>query len=209
MPWHCKPLRAYARDSEEAQENARMIYSVLSAKGWTVNAICGMLGNQGHESGYNPWRWQNDVRGTVTGSPWKDMGYGLVQFTPASKYIDDPAAQAFPGYGPNFLEGGGSLGDGNAQLLFIDAYADYYSTSSYPLSYAEFKASKADAGYLASAWLYNYERPGDPSATEAARREEAGYWWGILSGETPIPPTPTPTGKGSKFWVYMANWNTL
>lgn len=207
MPWHCQIEGAYARTSQEALDNANMIYSVLSAHGWTVNAVCGILGNQGHESGYNPWRWQNDHVQPTTNSPWKDIGYGLVQFTPGGKYINDPAAQAFPGYGPNFSDRHGLLTDGNAQLLFINEYADYYKTSAYPLSYEEFKASEQSAEYLASAWLYNYERPGDPSATEAARREEAAYWWGILGGTTP--PHPTPTTRKTPLWMYLRNINNI
>ena len=60
-------------------------------------------------------------------------------------------------------------------------HADYYSTSAYPLSYSEFKASTSSAGTLAKAWLYNYERPADPSSTEDDRAAAAEYWYGVLA----------------------------
>ena len=189
MAWHCKVSGAYARESTEAIENAKMIYGILSAQGWTLNAVCGVLGNMGAESGYNPWRWQSDKIGSSGGSPWTNKGYGLVQFTPGGKYINDTRAKAFSGYGPNFSDKRGNVNDGNAQMLFVDGYADYYSTSKYPISYAAFKVSTETPSYLAKAWLYNYERPGDPAATESARAANAEYWYQVLSGE---PPTPTP-----------------
>lgn len=202
--WHAKTSGGYARNSAEALDNANMVYAILRGQGWTLNAICGVLGNMGAESGYNPWRWQGELIGVSTGSPWRNKGYGLVQFTPASKYIDDARAKAFPGYGPNFSDKVGNVNDGYAQLMFVDGYADYITTSAYPLSYAQFKVSEANPGYLAKAWLYNYERPGDPGATEAAREANGNWWYQVLSGEEP-PDPPDPTGPYGhlEIWMYF------
>lgn len=185
MTWHCKASGAYSRTSQEAIDNATEIYSALYKRGWTVNAVAGLLGNIGAESGYNPWRWQSDHIGTSGGSPWTDRGYGLTQFTPAGKYIDDSAAIAAPGYGPNFSDRSGKVTDGNAQMIFLDGYADYYPTGAYPMTYAEYKQSTDDAGKLAVTWLYNYERPKDPAATADARRENGLYWFDVLGGISP------------------------
>lgn len=186
--WHVKDKGGFANDSTEALDNATLIYGILSGYGWTLNAVAGLLGNVCVESGLNPWRWQNNHIGASTGSPWTSSGYGLVQFTPASKYIDDSRAQSFEGYGPNFSDRKGSANDGDAQLEFVDKYADYAKTDAYPLTYAQYKASTADAEYLAAAWLYNYERPADPSASIASRKANAKYWYEALSGVTPTPP---------------------
>lgn len=186
--WHIKDRGGYANDSDEAFDNASRIYDILSGYGWTLNAVAGLLGNVCVESGLNPWRWQNNHVGASTGSPWTSSGYGLVQFTPASKYIDDLRAQSFDGYGPNFSDREGSANDGDAQLEFVDKYADYSKTDAYPLTYAQYKSSTADAEYLAAAWLYNYERPKDPSASIASRKANAKYWYEALSGVTPTPP---------------------
>lgn len=199
MSWHCKTSGAYARTSTEAQENARMIYGILSANGWTVEAISGLLGNIESESGYNPWRWQGDKIGVSTGAPWTNKGYGLTQFTPANKYIGN--ASSFTGYGPNFSDKTGNNSDGYAQMLYLNDHADYIKTSAYPLSYEEFKQSSEDAGYLAIVWLYNYERPADPSSTKAARKAAGEYWYSVLSGEEP--PTPTPISGDTTILKYI------
>ena len=221
MAWYAKKTGAYARDSNEAISNAQAIYSLLFGRGWTLNAICGLLGNIHKESGYNPWRWQSDRVGASTGSPWTNKGYGLVQFTPAGKYIN--SARGYDGYGPNFSDKTGSPSDAYSQLVYVDTQEGYYQTSAYPLSYEEFKHSGQTPEYLASAFLYNYERPADPASTEGERREAARYWWNLLSGglpepdpgdpDPPVPPDPEPdpgpgpiTGDRNRklpIWMYI------
>lgn len=204
MPWHAKASGGYAFVSTAARDNGRLIYQTLGSRGWTLHAVCGLLGNMGAESGYNPWRWQSDKIGSSGGSPWRNKGYGFVQFTPASKYINAASAKVTPGYGPNFSNVEGRVTDGYAQLIFIDEHADYYATSAYPLNYAEFKISTESPAYLASAWLYNYERPADPGATENTRRNMALAWYEYLSGEEPPdppdPPDPPPTPGPARVW---------
>lgn len=176
--WHAKTTGGYSRTSTEAFENAICTYAKLSALGWSLNAICAVYGNMEAESGYNPWRWESDSVPSYPSTP--SYGYGLPQFTPSSKYISSSYAQGYSDYSPNWSDHSGNPNDGNAQLQFIDKHADYYSTTSYPLSYADFKVSTNSAGDLAKAWLYNYERPADPSSTENARAAAAEYWYDIL-----------------------------
>lgn len=207
MAWNAKIRGGYIRTSIEAVENANMIYALLNGKGWTLNAVCGLLGNMGAESGYNPWRWQSDRVGLSTGSPWTNKGYGFTQFTPGGKYINSPDAKSAPGYAPNFSDKSGSPSDGYAQIIFVDAHADYYQTSEYPESYADFKTSMETPQYLAKAWLYNYERPADPEATEEARAENAEYWYTVLSGgpppDPPDPPGPHHSNRKMPLWMYL------
>lgn len=195
MPWYVKASGAYEHNSLAATENAKMIYAVLASVGWSLNAVSGLLGNVYAESGMNPWRWQKDKIGSSAGSPWTGKGYGLVQFTPASKYIDN--ANTYPGYGANFSNRAGKVTDGHAQLLFINDNADYMITTEYPLTYDEFKKSDAAAWYLSDVWLANYERPKYPEQSRAERREKANYYYSFLSGEPvpdppPMPPHPIP-----------------
>lgn len=199
MPWHVKEIGAYANDSAEAIDNATMIWGILKNKGWTLNAVCGVLGNIGYESGYNPWRWQGDLVPSITQSPWTNKGYGFTQFTPGGKYINDDNAKAIPGYGPNFADSVGNVNDGYAQIVFLDTWADYYPTSRFPISYADYKVSATNPGELAVVWLYNYERPGDMPSEEPKRRQEGDYWFKTLSGVDP--PGPDPEKKESK-WIY-------
>ena len=41
-------------DIEKMKVNATYLYGYLIQEGWTVNAICGMLGNMQSESAINP-----------------------------------------------------------------------------------------------------------------------------------------------------------
>lgn len=200
MPnWHAKKYGGYDRTSQEAKDNADMMRAFLNARGWTDNAIAGILGNISAESGYNPWRWQSDdVLNSTDTETIRDStvnAYGLFQFTPAGKYILSSTAQSFTGYAPNFNDVAGNPLDAEAQLAYIDAgLGGYYPTATYDLTLAQFKASMLPAETLASAWLYNYERPADPSATESVRRENARYWHEYFGGH------PTP-GRSLPVWM--------
>lgn len=179
-----------------AIDNAFMIWSILSNLGWTVEAVCGLLGNVQIESGVNPWRYQYDsIQSRSSAQTWGG-GYGLVQFTPCRKYQQDSRAMAMTGYGPNYSDQTGSNDDGTAQLRFIDQYADYEpDLPSYPMTYAEYKASTLSADYLAEVWFYNYER-GDPTSLQQ-RKDAALYWYSVLQG---TPPGPGPIGN-VPYWL--------
>lgn len=71
----------------EMKVNAQYILDYLRDKGWTKNAICGMLGNMQTESTINPRIWQSLNANNTSG------GFGLVQWTPATKYINWANAQ--------------------------------------------------------------------------------------------------------------------
>lgn len=207
--WAAKKYGAYAKESDEAYQNAVEIYNLLSGElGWTLNAVCGVLGNLGRESGYNPWRWEGDkplASTDTTNIATKRQGYGFVQFTPSGKYINN--AKGYDGYGPNFSDKVGSIYDGRAQFLYINGNADYIMKPAYPLTYAEFKVSTESPYYLAGAWLYNYERPKNPAASVNARGEMAEWWWDRLGGGD-IPPRPpggdiAPLKTGGVWRYYM------
>ncbi len=187
MSWHNKKTGAYAETSTEAYDNAVEVYNYLYDLGWTLNAISGILGNMGHEGGYNPWRWQSDdVLPKGSSEIYsKSHGYGLFQYTPASNYINN--GSKYSGYGPNYSDEVGSQTDGLAQLALMNSneLGGYIKTSAYNLTFAQFKASTDTPEYLAGAWLYNFERPADPAATLAARQKSARYWYEKLGGVTP------------------------
>ena len=73
----------------EMESNAKEIYTYLSDKGWTLNAISGLLGNMQRESTINPGLWQSLKEGNYSG------GYGLVQWTPATKYTNWAKANGY------------------------------------------------------------------------------------------------------------------
>ena len=67
---------------EEMTVNANYIYSYFSSRGWTKESISAMLGNMQRESTINPGIWQNLDEGNTS------LGFGLVQWTPATNYFD-------------------------------------------------------------------------------------------------------------------------
>lgn len=170
--------------SEQLEVNALYIYSALIDAGWTVEAICGVLGNMENESHINPGRWQSEAIGDTS------AGYGLVQWTPATRHISwceerglDPSAM-----------------DSNLNHLKweVNDGDDYYSTDSYPLSYEEFTQSTEAPYYLACAFAWNYERSATVLwGTEAEKEElrqirggDAEKWYTFLTGQEPTPPDP-------------------
>lgn len=162
----------------EMQTNATYIYWYLSNRGWTINAIAGMLGNMQTESTINPGIWQNLA---VNVGP----AFGLVQWDPFTKYTNwcdqnglDPAAM-----------------DSALKRIEweLENHEQYYATSAYPETFAEFKVSTKEPYYLGMAFLANYERPAEPN--QPARGEQAEYWYTYLSG---IDINPGGTGTTSK-----------
>lgn len=199
--WHAKATGGYEKEDPEAYDNAVIIYSTLAQQGWTLNAVCGLLGNIDAECNYNPWQWEQGSPPAST--DYTEIhdggGYGLVQWTPASKYVGDSVAMQSPYYAPNFSDIGGNVNDGYAQLYAIQNQTGQYSaTSEYPLTYDDYRASTQTADYLASAWMYNYEvprmdTPPEDPGLEQRRRNAALFWYNVLQGVTPGPgPTPPP-----------------
>lgn len=169
----------------QMQENATYIAKSLLASGWTLNAICGMLGNMQTESRLNPGRWQGD---RVGGSPNKH-GYGLVQWTPYTKYTE-------------WVSGDPSTMDNNLKRINyeVDNGLQWIATSHYPLSFSQFKTSTLDPYTLGLMFLANYERPQDPN--QPIRGTQAEYWFNYLKG---IAPSPIITRKNRKFpWVLFS-----
>ena len=69
--------------------NAYEVFSFLSDRGWTTNAIAGILGNMQSESNINPGVWQNLDSGNYI------LGFGLVQLTPANNYTTLASANGY------------------------------------------------------------------------------------------------------------------
>lgn len=164
---------------------------------WTVEAIAGMCGNFQSEGVMNPALWE------VGYGQSKSRGYGIAQWTPATKLLDWLTEQ-----GLSRLTLSGQL-----QRIYYEKEQgiQWYSTSDYPMSFEEFLTSTKNPEDLASAWLYNYERPKYPSQTESKRRSQALAWYEYITGEEPPTPPdppphpdkPIPIGGGKGLPVYM------
>lgn len=149
----------------QMQGNALEVYNFFSARGWTLNAISGMLGNMERESNINPGLWQSLDYGNYSG------GYGLVQWTPATNYTDWASANGY------------SITDPQGQMIWIDTMTvssgQWIATSEYNLSFDSFKTSTQSPEWLASAFLKNFERAGVEAEDE--RRSDARKWYNYLS----------------------------
>lgn len=166
----------------EMQNNAQIIFNTLLLKGWTKNAIAGMLGNMQKESTINPGIWQ-DLK------PNPSLGWGLVQWTPSTNFIDWAEANGY------------ANDDGDAQLIWIDtvtaSVGQWIPTTQYPETFGEFKVSTQTPEYLADCFLKNFERPGEIDQPD--RQQYARYWfdWWECSPVPPPNPNPEPDWKPS------------
>lgn len=198
---------SYNISIEDMQPNARYIYQYLSNEGWTLNAIAGILGNMQVESKMSPWSWQGTIEGSIINDDethtlnmsvlaGKSPGYGLVQWTPYSKYTDWCT--------DNNL----NYWDIDSQLYRICWEVTHNeqwivnSAKGYNITFKEFITSTKDAYWLAGAFAFCYERPGSSTGTEEQqnnlkieRGNNATYWYDYLSNFNfePIDTSITPT----------------
>ena len=150
----------------EMEVNARFVADYLHVRGWSLNAIAGLLGNMQTESSINPGIWQSLKEGNTSG------GYGLVQWTPATKYLSWCEAN---GLEPSAMES--ALDRIEYELA---NGLQWIKTKSYPLTFAQFKTSTEDPYYLGQAFMKNYERPANQATTK--RGTQAEKWYTFLTG---------------------------
>ena len=146
--------------------NAKYVYQYLTSRGWSPQAVCGMLGNMETESTINPGIWQNLDAGNTS------LGFGLVQWTPSTKYTSWCNKR---GIDPSSM-----LSALKRIEWELENGEQYYPTDAYPLTFREFKTSEESPSYLAQAFLLNYERPADQ--TQPARSTQAEKWFNVLKG---------------------------
>lgn len=175
----------------EMTDNANLILTyMMETGGWTRNAVCGMLGNMQSESTINPGIWQNL-------NPNTSNGFGLVQWTPATKYLNWAYALGYTTYDeygrllPNLL-----------RILYeLDNGQQWGTTSQYPISFATFAHSTQSPEYLAQAFLYNYEKPAN--INQPARSTQARYWFDNLDGDPGIVDPDPDRKRRSKIFLWL------
>ena len=151
---------------EQALNNANIVFNYFKNKGYTKEAICGLLGNMWRESHVNPSL--NEVGGT---------GYGLTQWTPKSKLLNRLALLGLSDSGDNqlkVLERELTDGANNSSSNF----SQWYDVGSWTL--AQFKNS-TDINYTTECFMRCYERPGILHLDE--RIEYANKFYQDITGE--------------------------
>lgn len=164
---------------DEMTVNAKYIRSYLTSKGWTDNAIFAILGNMHAESTMNPGRWQNNDVGNPS------VGYGLVQWTPATKYIEWCEEQNLGDY---------STMDNNLSRIIyeVENNLQWIPADNYIWQFEEWTRATAPVDEMARAFMLCYERPKDQSEdAQAGRARLALYWLENISSEPVTPETPT------------------
>lgn len=167
---------------EQMRNNATEFYNAMSANGWSLNAIAGVLGNMQWESSINA----GVIEGFLISSLPPNKGYGLIQWTDshATDVRQNPLWKwVYENYGDYEWD------NPERQCVFIngDDEAYWIARPNYKMSYGEFKVSEESPDYLAKAYFYNRER----GTWFDARANSAVYWYEFLSGqEPPTPPDP-------------------
>jgi len=186
-PWGSSEVLTKA----QMQVNALYIYSSLSDKGWTDEAIAGVLGNMEHESAINPGRWQGENIGS-------GPAYGLVQWDPWTKYVNWCTDQG--------LSDPSEMDNAIARIIYELENGEQYYKNVYPYTFKEFVKSTDSPYTLACAFAFDYERSwvtlyGTEAEKEALRQERGGSaedWYTYITGNDPTPPDPDyPGGGGS------------
>ena len=179
----------------EMQNNATLLIVRLQDEGFSINAICGILGNIGGyyslgESSVNPGIWQNL-------NPDPDLGFGLFQWTPSTNFTNWAD------------ENGYQHDDGDAQLTWLVTetvpQGQWIETTDYPLSWTEFITSQETPEYLAYAFMNNWLRPASRNQPE---RQQNARWWLDWYNNSYVPPDNPPMTGGE--WVStMPIWMML
>lgn len=147
----------------EMTVNAQYILGYFTSRGWTKNAVCGMLGNMQTESTINPGIWESLNEGNMSG------GYGLVQWTPATKYTNWADTNSL------------SWGDMDSQLKRILYEVQHNIQWQHPtMTFAQYTQSTDTAYNLGLLFLAHYEMPTNPN--QPIRGTQATYWYDHLTG---------------------------
>lgn len=160
-------------NTAEMQNNAQIIYDRLK-NGWTKNAICALLANMQSESNINPGIWEGLNEGNLSG------GFGLVQWTPATKYRN---------WHDSYF-GDTNYTDGNKQISRIIYEVNNgiewgTGLSQQGLNFLGFTKSTLDPYTLAVEFMLCYEKPAPQYSTpyyQAIRGNNARAWWDYFGG---------------------------
>ena len=158
---------SYISDEDKRKTNVNAIYKALSDKGWTINAISAILGNMQTESTFNTGIWEGNRVNNLS------VGFGLVQWTPASKYINWCKEK----YG-NDVDYTTLEHNIDRIIWEVDNKKQWGPRKSFGyMSFKDFTQSTLDVGYLTRAFMLCYERPADQSEAKQEKRAQQGIKW--------------------------------
>jgi hypothetical protein len=181
---------------DEMTVNAQYILDFFTGlnRGFTKNAICALLGNMQSESSINFGIYEGLNSASSTN------GFGLVQWTPNTKYFDWASAN---GYANDHVNG--EL----QRILWEIDHNQQWINSLDPKgrSFLEFMQSADSANDLAMAFIQAYERPANPD--QPNRGTQADYWFSTLTSGGGVIPTPPNTQDSQKQLIQLLLADTL
>ena len=163
------------------RETAKQIWDYLTSHEWTKESVAALLGNMQSESGIIADRWESDYVGNMSG------GYGLVQWTPATKYINWATA--------NNLSYQDVISQCKRLEWEVANGQQFYHPS---MSFKQFTQGTQTPETLADIFIRYYERPANLNQPE--RQTQARYWYNQFK-DTATSPTPEGEGEMIKFTV--------
>lgn len=169
----------------ETVNNGNIVASFFLARGWDRTSVAALCGCMQQESQINPQLWQEGM------PEWgEETGYGLVQWTPASRLVTKCDVWHL-----------GNYQDGTVQLKCLwgeytttdSDYQEWWIRSGWYLSFSDWAHNTPgySAEVLAYYFVNNYLRPFDPANPNYGTyaKQWAQY---MESGEFPDTPTPDP-----------------
>jgi|GEM_PF-2877673 len=150
---------------------ASQVYTFFKNEGWTDNSIFGMLGNMQQESTMNPNDWQNNDVGDM------GVGYGLVQWTPATNLINWCNSNGY-----NYTE---TISQCKRIIYELNTPRSQYIDVGFNMSFTQYTQSNDSPEELAQIFCLNYERAGD--AYMEKRKAYANQWSEVLSDIVILP----------------------
>lgn len=202
----------WADRSPQMNENADLIAAELIRKGWSLAAVCGLLGNCSIESYLNPGQYELG-HGTPTDPYGWGYGVGLIQWT------SPDGGRRWPNPWLYYCQWSGKdLYSGVDQCEMIDGCNDTHYTvmdlstsiwgwmpNSYPIpsiTYDDFKHLQGadNVEYACKVWFYYVEwhSPVEDGSLKY-RVENALKWWEYFGGVPPVPPEPEKKKKRKIF----------
>lgn len=165
----------------EQENNVLIIAQYFRNLGWTDNAISALCGNMEIESYLNPAQFEIGYNYSPS------YGFGLVQWTPRTKFSDWAGANWRTDYNLQLQRIKYEM-DNDLQWIPVSAY-NY-------MTFAQFSVSTQIPEYLVMAFEYSYER-GTPMT---AQREAAARKWYTFLGNNPTSSIPI-------WMLFKIQWN--
>ena len=141
---------------KQSLENAQLVANHFKGTDWTKESISALCGNMRHESSINPNMYEY-------GYDWSaNRGYGLVQWTPRSKYWDWAVSEGLsPRSGDSQLARIDYEVDHNIQWIAVDRIEN--------LTFKQFRTNSRgwSVEKLTEAFTWGYERPNESAGQES------------------------------------------